>query len=242
MRVNSRSVKDWVRDTFRGVVRLPSFQREESWKKNMVRKFLTTLIYKSRPVGVLLVLETDSSQDGFATKPISGFPEFNRDSEKCTSYLLDGQQRITALLRAFHDNYEKETYYIRFRNDGRRYELASILDLEDEDMGVVVHSKNVQWYRSPKEEYQNGLFPIRLLNPEGEPSYMKWVREAQCNDEFIEFIIDNTQKSWSFRDSFRSKLWISSHFECIYRKTPCKVIMIISGASTVFDDHIYTDE
>ena len=190
MRVNSRSVKDWVRDTFRGVVRLPSFQREESWKKNMVRKFLTTLIYKSRPVGVLLVLETDSSQDGFATKPISGFPEFNRDSEKCTSYLLDGQQRITALLRAFHDNYEKETYYIRFRNDGRRYELASILDLEDEDMGVVVHSKNVQWYRSPKEEYQNGLFPIRLLNPEGEPSYMKWVREAQCNDEFIEFIID----------------------------------------------------
>jgi len=169
------------------VVRLPSFQREESWKKNMVRKFLTTLIYKSRPVGVLLVLETDSSQDGFATKPIKGFEKI-KQTEKNTSYLLDGQQRMTALLRSFYDNYEKETYYIRFQRRGRHYDLVSNFDLEDEDMGVVVHSKKVSWYRKPKEEYEKGLFPVRLLNPEKESSYLKWIREANGNDELIGFI------------------------------------------------------
>jgi len=184
----SRSVKEWVHCTIRGVLRLPSFQREESWKKNMVRKFLTTLIYKSRPVGVLLVLETDSSQDGFATKPVKGFEDI-KSTEKCTSYLLDGQQRMTALLRSFDDNYEKETYYIRFQNRGGHYALASNLDLDDEDTGVVVHSKKASWYLSPKEEYQNGLFPIRLLNPEDESSYLKWIREARgSDDELIGFI------------------------------------------------------
>jgi len=184
----SRSVKEWVHCTIRGVLRLPSFQREESWKKNMVRKFLTTLIYKSRPVGVLLVLETDSSQDGFATKPVKGFEDI-KPTEKCTSYLLDGQQRMTALLRSFDDNYEKETYYIRFQNRGGHYALASNLDLDDEDTGVVVHSKKASWYLSPKEEYQNGLFPIRLLNPEDESSYLKWIREARgSDDELIGFI------------------------------------------------------
>jgi len=93
------SVKDWVHCTVRGAMRLPSFQREESWDKNRVRKYLTTLIYKSHPVGVLLVLQTNSDKEVFTTKPISGFPEFSRNSERCTSYLLDGQQWITALLR-----------------------------------------------------------------------------------------------------------------------------------------------
>ena len=182
MEARSRSVKEWVHGTIRGAVRLPSFQREESWDRKRVRKFLTTLIYKSRPVGVLLVLETDSSQEGFATKPINGFEKFKR-TEKCASYLLDGQQRMTALLRSFYDNYEKETYYIRFQNRGCHYDLASTLDLEDEDMGVVVHSKKAQWYRTPKEEYEKGLFPIRLLNPEDESSYLKWIREARDSDD-----------------------------------------------------------
>jgi len=188
MEARSRSVKEWVHGTIRGALRLPSFQREESWKKNMVRKFLTTLIYKSRPVGVLLVLETDSSQEGFATKPINGFEKIEL-TEKCTSYLLDGQQRMTALLRSFYDNYEKETYYIRFQNHGRHYALASTPDLDDEDTGVVVHSRKVQWYKAPKEEYEKGLFPIRLLNPEDESSYLKWIREARgSDDELIGFI------------------------------------------------------
>jgi len=97
MEAMSRSVEDWVHGTIRGVVRLPSFQREESWDRKRVRKFLTTLIYKSRPVGVLLVLENTPGNKVFATKPISGFPAFNRDSEKCTSYLLDSGRHVEAL-------------------------------------------------------------------------------------------------------------------------------------------------
>lgn len=187
MEARSRSVKEWVHGTIRGAVRLPSFQREESWDKKKVRKFLTTLIYKSRPVGVLLVLEAGLDEEGFATKPISGFQKSRR--EQCTSYLLDGQQRITALLRSFYDNYDKETYYVCFQSRGHHYSLASNLDLENEDMGVVFHSKSAQWYQKPKEEYKKGLFPIRLLNPEDESSYLQWIREAcGSDDELIGFI------------------------------------------------------
>jgi len=194
MEARSRSVKEWVHGTTRGAVRLPSFQREESWDKKRVRKFLTTLIYKSRPVGVLLVLEDGSGKPVFATKPISGFPEFGRDSERCTSYLLDGQQRITALLRSFHDNYDKDTFYIRFteKPDGC-FDLASTklnLDLEDEDVGVAIYPRKKSFCGNPREEYKQGLFPIRLLNPEDESAFLKWAREtaARNGDELIAFI------------------------------------------------------
>jgi len=194
MESRSRSVKEWVHSTLRGAVRLPSFQREESWDRKRVRKFLTTLIYKSRPVGVLLVLEASPDKKVFATKPISGFPEFGENSEKCTSYLLDGQQRMTALLRSFHDNYDKDTYYIRFieKPDGC-FDLASTkpnIDLEDEDVGVAIYSKKAPFCGNSGEEYKNGLFPIRLLNPEDEAAFLKWAREssARNGDELIAFI------------------------------------------------------
>lgn len=191
----SRSVEDWVHGTIRGVVRLPSFQREESWDRKRVRKFLTTLIYKSRPVGVLLVLENTPGKKVFATKPISGFPAFDRDSEKCTSYLLDEQQRVTALLRSFHDNYDKDTYYIRFvENPDGYFALASTkpnLDLEDEDVGVAMRSKKESFYGNPSEEYKNGLLPIRLLNPEDDASFMEWAQNASARNynKLMTFII-----------------------------------------------------
>jgi len=195
MEAMSRSVEDWVHGTIRGVVRLPSFQREESWDRKRVRKFLTTLIYKSRPVGVLLVLENTPGKKVFATKPISGFPAFDRDSEKCTSYLLDGQQRVTALLRSFHDNYDKDTYYIRFvENPGGYFALASTkpnLDLEDEDVGVAMRSKKESFYGNPSEEYKNGLLPIRLLNPKDDASFMEWAQNASARNynKLMTFII-----------------------------------------------------
>ncbi|MDD9815766.1 MAG: DUF262 domain-containing protein [Gammaproteobacteria bacterium] len=187
MESRSRSVKEWVHSTLGGAVRLPSFQREESWDKKRVRKFLTTLIYKSRPVGVLLVLEASPDKEVFATKPISGFREFGEASEKCTSYLLDGQQRMTALLRSFHDNYDKDTYYIRFieKSDGC-FDLASTkpnLDLEDEDVGVAICPKKAPFYGNPGEEYKNGLFPIRLLNPEDEAAFLSWAQEASARND-----------------------------------------------------------
>lgn len=196
METRSRPVNDWVHGTIRGTVRLPSFQREESWDRKRVRKFLTTLIYKSRPVGVLLALETDSSKEVFATKSISGFPAFDRNSEKCTSYLLDGQQRITALLRSFYDNYDKDTYYIRFIERDGFFDLASAkpnLDLDDEDVGVAMCSKNPQkapFYGKPDEEYKQGLFPVRLLNPEYESAPLKWAEETSVRNraELVFFI------------------------------------------------------
>ena len=186
MEARSRSVKEWVHGTIRGAVRLPSFQREESWDRKRVRKFLTTLIYKSRPVGVLLVLEDKLERKVFATKPIDGFPEFDKNSEKCTSYLLEGQQWITALLRSFHDNHDTDTFYIRFVEESSgRFDLAPIspeIDLDDEDAGVAVYPKTAHFYGNPDEEYKRGLLPVRFLSSECGSDLFEWARRNSAPD------------------------------------------------------------
>jgi len=107
---------------------------------------------------------------------------------------LDGQQRITALLRSLHDNYEKDTFYIRFieKPDGS-FDLEptkSNFDLDDEDMGVAIYAKTAPFYGNPCEEYKRGLFPIRLLNPEDGASFMEWAQAAYTrNDNKLMFFI-----------------------------------------------------
>lgn len=187
MESRSMSVNDWIHGAVRGAMRLPRFQREESWDRKRVRKLLTALIYKSRPVGALLVLENKLQRKVFATKPVDGFPEFDKNVEKCTSYLLDGQQWITALLRSLHDNHDTDTFYIRFVEESSgRFDLAPLkpnIDLDDEDTGVAVYPKTARFYGNPDEEYKRGLLPIRLLGSEYGSSLFEWARGTSVHDD-----------------------------------------------------------
>jgi len=186
METRHQHINEWVHGATRGSLRLPSFQREESWDKNRVRKSLNTLLYKSRPVGVLLVLENKLEKGIFATKPVDGFPEFDKNSEKCTSYLLGGQQWMTALLRSTHDNHDTDTFYVRFVEESSgRFDLAPInpgVDLDDGDAGVAVYPKTASFYGNPGEEYKRGLLPVRLLGAECGSDLFEWIRETPAHD------------------------------------------------------------
>jgi len=186
METRNRHIKEWIHDATRGAVRLPSFRREESWDKNRVRKSLNTLLYKSRPMGVLLVLENKLEKKVFATKPVDGFPEFDKNSEKCTSYLLNGRQWITALLRSIHDNHDTDTFYVRFVEEaGGSFDLAPIkpgVDLDDENAGVAVYPKTAPFYGNPTEEYKRGLLPVRFLSSECGSDLLAWTRENSAPD------------------------------------------------------------
>ena len=74
-----------------GHMALPEFQRGYVWNRDQVRKLFTSL-YLRRPVGGLLVWATESGKarhrgDGMLSAGV-------------VKLLLDGQQRITSLIRS----------------------------------------------------------------------------------------------------------------------------------------------
>lgn len=78
-----------------GRMALPEFQRDFVWDPNQVVELLDS-VSNGWPIGSLLVL---NGPQPFEVKEIYGGPGTSRD--KVEFYLLDGQQRVTALFHAF---------------------------------------------------------------------------------------------------------------------------------------------
>lgn len=87
---------------------LPNFQREFVWGPSQVVDLLDT-ISRQWPIGTLLLL---SGPQPFATKAIDSGPAI--DSGSLDLYILDGQQRLTAMYHAFAD-VSDYVYYIDFK-------------------------------------------------------------------------------------------------------------------------------
>lgn len=100
-----------------GRMALPNFQREFVWGPSQVVDLLDT-ISRQWPIGTLLLL---SGPQPFATKAIDSGPAI--DSNSLDLYILDGQQRLTAMYHAFAD-VSDYVYYIDFKaasNDGEDF-------------------------------------------------------------------------------------------------------------------------
>ena len=165
MEARNRSLPDWFTRIRTGQLKLPRFQRFESWSHAEVVTLLDSVI-RGRPVGSALVLET-GDKEPFVSRPMAGAPE---PTERTTEHLLDGQQRLTALWKALKDHYEDRTYFAlltpesedeslaisvgRWMNNGRRFPI---------------------WADQPKEQLRRGLVPMALLNPGIKPQKIgKW--------------------------------------------------------------------
>ena len=175
MEARNRTLPDWFTRIRTGQLKLPRFQRFESWSHAEVVTLLDSVI-RGRPVGAALVLET-GDREPFVSRPMAGAPESTE--ERTTEHLLDGQQRLTALWKALKDHYEDRTYFAlltpesedeslaisvgRWMNNGRRFPI---------------------WADQPKEQYTRGLVPMRLLDPEIETDEIfKWCDEATSSIE-----------------------------------------------------------
>jgi len=78
---------------------IPTFQREIVWEKNNVKK-LWDSIYKFYPIGSILVWKTDVKLQKH--RKIGGHEIDDSDRESDFKYILDGQQRTTALLTSLY--------------------------------------------------------------------------------------------------------------------------------------------
>ena len=172
MEARNRRLPDWFTRIRTGQLKLPRFQRFESWSHAEVVTLLDSVI-RGRPVGAALVLEI-GDKEPFVSRPIAGATE---PTERTTEHLLDGQQRLTALWKALKDHYEDRTYFAllkskdeslaislsRWMNNGRRYPI---------------------WADQPEQQYKRGYVPMRLLDPEIESDKIeKWCDEATSSIE-----------------------------------------------------------
>ena len=81
-----------------GDIRIPAFQRDYVWEPDQVA-FLLDSIYKSFPIGTVILWQTDARLS--VEKRLGSFdlPEPKKDYP--VNYVLDGQQRLTSIFSVF---------------------------------------------------------------------------------------------------------------------------------------------
>lgn len=180
MEARNRKLADWQGKISRGEIRLPRFQRFEAWDRDRICSLIETVI-RNLPLGITLILEV-GDEEKFVSRHLKTAPEVNG---RVHEHLLDGQQRLTALWRAFHNNYEWETYFI-YLKEFDTYEK----DDEREDMSANWRGRYLKkngdryplWCDDPEECLRRGMIPSHLLKPEDIQTELdQWVERAtQC--------------------------------------------------------------
>lgn len=158
MEARDRRLPHWFDRIQHHQIELPRFQRHEAWSSREVSDLIETVL-RGLPAGAALILEVGDELP-FISRNLVTAPE---SGERTTELLLDGQQRLTALWRALHDNYEDRTYFISTDED----------NLSDPEGELVVPQarwlkdgkRYPVWADSPEEVLKRGFVPLSLLRP-----------------------------------------------------------------------------
>ena len=111
MKASQQGFNGIVQDAHNGKLTLPEFQRNWVWKRSDVLRLFDS-IRKNYPIGGFLVLEA-SDKINLSPRPFEGLGESSVDNVE--SYVLDGQQRITAGLALYH-GVGKSQYFLALEN------------------------------------------------------------------------------------------------------------------------------
>src|SRR5260370_40661548 len=156
----NRPLPDWFTRIRTRQTVLPRFQRFEAWGHTNVIQLFNTIL-QDLPVGAVLVLEV-GDEEPFVSRPIRGSPT---TGERVTEHLLDGQQRLTALWRGLHNNYDDRTYFVFFKKDEETkmpFYVDSIARwTKDKDKEARPF-----WANRPTELWKRRMFPLNFFAPD----------------------------------------------------------------------------
>jgi hypothetical protein len=155
----NRTLPEWFNRIRTGQIRLPRFQRFEAWGHNEISSLIEAVL-NGLPAGSTLVLEL-GSEEPFKSRPVAGAPT---PTERPTEHLLDGQQRLTGLWRAFHDDYDNRSYFVSFEKDDE-HDGAIVPRVHSQARWVRKGTRYPVWVDSPRQVHGRGLIPLRLLRP-----------------------------------------------------------------------------
>ncbi len=200
----NRPLPDWFTRVRTRQTVLPRFQRFEAWGQANITQLFNTIL-RGLPVGAVLVLEV-GNEEPFISKAIVGAPD---TGERVTEHLLDGQQRLTALWRGLHNNYEDRTYFLFLEPDeetGMPYYVDSIARWKRDGDS----ESRPFWANRPRELWRRRMIPLHLCSPEinAQQNFREWVREALEEQDERDDISDRValvrQKFASFNLPFLS--------------------------------------
>ena len=165
MEARNRNIKDWYGKVQRGEIKLPRFQRFEAWDQHRIASLIQTVI-QNLPLGITLILEV-GDKEKFVSRYLQSAPE---TTNKVYEHLLDGQQRLTALWRVLHNNYDWATFFVyvqafdNYDND-KPLENLSIY-WRGRYIKQATGERFPLWCDIPNKCLQRGLIPTHLLCPE----------------------------------------------------------------------------
>lgn len=182
----NRSLPDWFTRIRTRQTVLPRFQRFESWNFGNVTQLFNTIL-QGLPIGAVLVLEI-GNEEPFISRPLKGAPEAG---ERITEHLLDGQQRLTALWRGLHNNYEDKTFFLYLQPDeetGMPYYIDSISRWQK---GGDTERRPF-WANKPREQWERRMIPLDLCGPgeSAQQRFRAWSKEAITDADEREGIVD----------------------------------------------------
>lgn len=199
MEARNRKLSDWYHKVQSGEIKLPRFQRHEAWDRQRICS-LTGTILRNLPLGITLVLDV-GDEEKFISRYLETAPETN---VKFHEHLLDGQQRLTAMWRVLHNNYERESYYV-YVTEFDEYDA----DEEREDMTVCCQNRwEVQgkdgrrplWCDVPAQCLKRGLIPTHLLRPEDMQSEINaWIEDAVGPKKPTSVVLEELQAFFDFK-------------------------------------------
>ena len=163
-----------------GGIQLPDFQRGWVWDDDRIKGLLTS-ISRGFPIGAVMTLEA-GGEIRLKARPIEGVDEKNAASP--STFLLDGQQRLTSLYQSLrhpgpvdtHDNRKKRVqrwYYVDMKaaTDLNADPEDAVISVPENRMTTRDFGREVTLNLSTREwEYKEHKIPTeQLMNP------MKWM-------------------------------------------------------------------
>ena len=171
----NRTVSVWFQKIENGEIKLPRFQRYQAWDSGRICSLLNTAT-QNLPLGVALILDVDKEQ--FVSRYIVTAPE---TGGRVTEHLLDGQQRLTALWRSLHNNYEYTKFFLYFEDyDERADNKNGAFEARYQNRWENKSGKMMPlWADDPKECIKRGLIPMDLFKPgDNYTAIEEWVGQA----------------------------------------------------------------
>src|ERR1035437_4040322 len=205
MQASNRKLGDWYGKIQLAEIKLPRFQRFEAWDRSRICSLIETVI-KDLPLGITLILEV-GDEEKFISRFLKTAPEIG---SRVHEHLLDGQQRLTALWRTFHNNYELETYFI-YLKEFDDYKI----DEELEDMTAYWRGRYFKkngdkyplWCDDPEETLKRGMIQTQLLRTEAiQPEIEDWIERATSPREPVAGGKEELKKFYDFKNRVRDRI------------------------------------
>lgn len=188
VQARDRKLDLWYKRIHDGEIKLPRFQRFEAWDRGRICSLMNMIIH-DLPLGITLLLEVDKEQ--FISRYIASAEIKQPPYPRVIEHLLDGQQRLTAIWRTLHNNYDSEKYFLYIKGFDRTKEEDDKEDA-DEDWGgnetVICQNRWIGkrkgnlmpiWADDPEESFKRGCIPLELLRPEDISTEVNnWISKA----------------------------------------------------------------